>query len=139
MSDRSFVDTNVLIHAHDLDAGAKRQVAARLLADLWEQRNGVLSTQVLQEFYLNVTRKIAAPLPAATAREIIGAYGAWVSAPITLETILLATGIEERHRISFWDALIVAAATEAGATRILSEDFTHQRVIEGITTVNPFR
>ena len=77
MSDKSFVDSNVLIYAHDADAGVKREAAAALLRELWAQRSGVLSTQVLHEFYVNVTRKIAAPVARSSARAVVDAYAPW--------------------------------------------------------------
>ena len=77
MSGRAFVDTNVLVYAHDVDAGERHVVAARLVAELWETRGAVISTQVLQEFYVNATRKIPSPLPRAAAREVIKTYAVW--------------------------------------------------------------
>ncbi|NTW35437.1 MAG: PIN domain-containing protein [Syntrophobacteraceae bacterium] len=138
MKGRVFVDTNILIYAHDLDAGAKHEKAAASLEELWEEETGVLSTQVLQEFYVTVTRKIASPLSPLQARSIIENYLVW---PIMLnapETILLASSIEERYRLSFWDSLIVAAARDAGAEKILTEDLTHGQVLDGVLIQNPF-
>jgi len=80
MSNRCFVDTNILIYAHDREAGTKHEKAARFLEDLWDQQSGVLSIQVLQEFYVNVTRKIPKPLSRAQARNVIEAYAAWLLA-----------------------------------------------------------
>ncbi|MCP9455872.1 MAG: PIN domain-containing protein [Nitrospira sp.] len=139
MSVKLFFDTNILIHAYDLDAGEKREHARRALQDAWENENGILSTQVLQEFYVNVTRKIPQPIPPAKARGILGNYASWDVVRNGLKTILMASEIEERHRLSFWDSMIVAAAAEGGATRILTEDLGHGQVIEGIEVVNPFR
>jgi len=134
---KHFVDTNILIYAHDLDAGEKHLKAAEVVRTLWDSGTGVLSTQVLQEFYVNVTRKIPQPLPLSKARGLVGAYGAWdVSCP-TLETLLAASEIQERHQLSFWDAMIVAAAQEAGADTLLTEDLNHGQLIEGIHVVNP--
>ena len=137
-SDRVFVDTNVLIYAHDLDAGTKRTVASEVLEGLWKSRLGVLSTQVLQEFYVNVTRKIPRPLPPRSAREVVGRYAAWEVEPMGASGVLRASELEEKHRLSFWDALIVVAARAAGAARILSEDLNAGQRIEGVLVENPF-
>ena len=138
MSDKAFVDTNVLVYAHDLDAGERHAVAARLVAELWETRRAVISTQVLQEFYVNATRKMASPLPRATARQITRAYSAWQTELVGPPEILLASELEEQHRLSFWDALIVAAALKGGASTILTEDMSPGRSISGVRIENPF-
>ena len=138
MSDRAFVDTNVLVYAHDLDAGERHAVAARLVAELWETRRAVISTQVLQEFYVNATRKIASPLPRATARQIARAYAAWQTELVGPPEILLASELEEQHQLTFWDALIVAAALKGGAGTILTEDMSAGRSISGVRIDNPF-
>ncbi|HNS54953.1 MAG TPA: PIN domain-containing protein, partial [Syntrophales bacterium] len=138
MIERVFVDTNVLIYAHDLDAGLKHDRAVAILSDLWENENGIVSVQVLQEFYVNVTRKISAPLTPALARGVIRNYLAWQIAPNDPSTVLSASEIAERNHISFWDALIVASASNAGADRILSEDLNHGQMIEGVVIENPF-
>ncbi|HLG18678.1 MAG TPA: PIN domain-containing protein [Bdellovibrionota bacterium] len=138
MNDDTFVDTNVLIYAHDLDAGRKHEIAADLLEKLWTNRRGVLSTQVLQEFYVNVTRKISHPISKSTAREIVSGYTAWKVENVTSDHVLRASELEERHQLSFWDALIVSAALSAGAERVLSEDMSHQQGILGLRIENPF-
>src|SRR2546429_9590006 len=86
MSDVVFVDTNILIYAHDVDAGAKRSRAAEKLRQLWESGAGRLSVQVLQEFYVNVTQKLATPVARSTAREVVSSYGAWIREPTTAGT-----------------------------------------------------
>lgn len=137
MSDKTFVDTNILIYAHDVDAKAKHDVAKGVLRELWSQRTGVLSMQVLQEFYVNVTRKIASPLPKDVARAVVNSYSIWCIDATPAE-IAAAFRIEDESRIGFWDALIVASALKCGATRILSEDLNAQQTISGVQIQNPF-
>jgi len=137
MNDKTFVDTNVLIYAHDLDAKRKHEVAKGVLRELWSQRAGVLSMQVLQEFYVNVTRKMASPLPKDAARLLVNSYAIWCM-EITPAEISAAFRIEDESRIGFWDALIVASAAKCGAMRILSEDLNADHRIAGIRVENPF-
>ena len=137
MSGKTFIDTNVLIYAHDIDAGAKNQIAKSVLRDLWSERTGVLSVQVLQEFYVNVTRKIAKPLSKDLARLVVSSYAIWCTETTSTE-IASAFRIEDEARIGFWDALIVSSASKNGATRILSEDLNAGQRIAGILIENPF-
>lgn len=138
MTDKAFVDTNVLVYAHDLDAGERHHVAARVVAELWETRRAVISTQVLQEFYVNVTRKIPSPLARASARQIVKAYAAWQTELVGAPEVLLASELEEQHQLSFWDALIVAGALKGGASTIITEDMSSGRNIAGVRIENPF-
>jgi predicted nucleic acid-binding protein len=137
MSGKTFIDTNVLIYAHDADAGAKHQIAKEVLRELWTERTGVLSVQVLQEFYVNVTRKISTPVSKELARLVVSSYAIWCTETTPTE-IALAFRIEDESRIGFWDALIVSAASKSGATRILSEDLNAGQRIAGIVIENPF-
>ncbi len=137
MNPKTFVDSNVLIYAHDLDEPHKRTIALRIFEDLWLSKTGILSMQVLQEFYNIATRKIRSPLPKPVAREAIERLAVWCIETTPLE-IASAFRIEDSARISFWDALIVAAALKGGATEILSEDMNHGQTIAGIRIVNPF-
>lgn len=137
MSDKTFIDTNVLIYAHDVDARAKHHVARALLAELWSERTGVVSLQVLQEFYVKVTRKIAHPLLKESARLVVSTYTIWC-VETTPSEISTAFRIEDEARIGFWDALIIASALKGGATRILSEDLNAGQTIAGIRIENPF-
>jgi predicted nucleic acid-binding protein len=137
MNGRTFVDTNVLIYAHDIDAGSKHEIAKRVIGNLWSDRAGVLSTQVLQEFYVNVTRKIASPLPKLPARAVVSSYASWCI-ETTLADISAAFQIEDESHIGFWDALIIAAAAKAGATRLLSEDLNAGQNVMGVVIENPF-
>jgi predicted nucleic acid-binding protein len=137
MTAKTFVDTNVLIYAHDIEAGTKHETASAVLRELWGQRAGVLSPQVLQEFYVNVTKKIAKPLPKPSARAVVDCYTVWCT-DTTAADISAAFRIEEEAGIGFWDALIVAAARKARADRILSEDLNSGQIIAGVRIENPF-
>ncbi|HAR50044.1 twitching motility protein PilT [Smithella sp. SCADC] len=137
MKDRIFVDTNILVYAHDLSAGDRHTRAFAVIESLWEEQTGVISTQVLQEFYVTVTRKIKNPLKPAEAREIIRNYLAWPVQNNDPETTIRASEIEETNFISFWDALIVVAALRLQAKKIISEDLNNGQIIEGILIENP--
>ena len=138
MADKVFVDTNILVYAHDLDAGAKYEQAAALVSDLWESRNGFLSTQVLQEFYVTLTRKVSSPLSKLEARKLLQKYSNWNVVLNDPSMISQASEIEESYNISFWDALIVSAAYSQNVPTILTEDLNHGQIIEGILIKNPF-
>jgi predicted nucleic acid-binding protein len=136
--DKAFVDTNVLIYAHDVDAGRKHDVAKAVLLALWAERAGVLSTQVLQEFYVNATRKLKRPLAKQEARSVVETYAAWCVEGITPADVSMAFQLEDRARVGFWDALILAVAVRSGARRLLSEDLNAGQKIAGLTIHNPF-
>jgi predicted nucleic acid-binding protein len=135
---KAFVDTNILLYAHDATETVKQPIARAAISDLWRQRSGSLSTQVLQEFYVTATRRLPRPLTRSEAREVVDLYSAWPVVRIDPVVILAATRIEEEHQLSFWDALIVEAARLAGADRLLTEDLHDGQVIEGVRIENPF-
>jgi predicted nucleic acid-binding protein len=134
-----FVDTNVLVYAHDASEPAKQLVAREALGELWATGAGRLSTQVLQEFYVVATGKSSLAVRPADAREIVRLYSAWPVVTVDPVLILTASELHERASISFWDALIVAAAQRAGADEILTEDLSDGEIIDGVRIVNPFR
>jgi predicted nucleic acid-binding protein len=134
----TFVDTNVLAYAHDTSQGEKRRIALTLLEDLWRDRAGRISTQVLQEFYVVATRKFDPPMPRRMAREVVALYAAWPVVEVDVPMILAAAELEERHTLSFWDALIVEAAARSGATRLVTEDLQAGRRLTGVRIENPF-
>ena len=142
MSTRSsevvFVDTNVLVYAHDATETVRQPVAQSLISDLWRTRSGALSTQVLQEFYVVATRKFDPPMPRRQARDLVDAYSHWQLVEIDVALIVAASQLEERHTLSFWDALIVEAARRAGATRLVTEDLQSGRRLAGMLIDNPF-
>jgi predicted nucleic acid-binding protein len=137
MNGKTFVDTNVLIYAHDIDAGPKHEIAKSVVRELWTERAGLLSTQVLQEFYVNVTRKIASPLPKDLARAVISSYASWCL-EITVVEISTAFRIEDESHLGFWDALVIATAAKGGAARLISEDLNPGQTVLGIRIENPF-
>ena len=139
MTGKVFVDSNVLIYAHDRDAGDRQKRAAEWMTKLWKNRAGCLSTQVMQEFYVNVTQKIEKPLSRAAAREVLRNYTPWVHNPLTPATVLRASEISETWKLSFWDSMIIAAAEQDGAGELLTEDLNHGQVIAGVKIVDPFR
>jgi predicted nucleic acid-binding protein len=137
MSDKHFVDTNILVYGYDRSAGAKHDRARALLEHLWTTRSGVLSTQVLQEFCINVRRKSAKPLSVAETRETIADYLTWEVVVNTPAAVIEAVDLEERYGISFRDALIIHAAQTAGATILYSEDLSNGQMYGTVRVVNP--
>jgi predicted nucleic acid-binding protein len=136
--DKIFVDTSVLVHAHDLDSGLKRAIAEHVLKQLWQDETGLLSTQVLQEFYAALTTGIASPVPRRAARDLIHAYSVWPVATLDAADVQAASDVEERYRLSFRDAMIVVAAQKSGATLLLSDTLRPYRPITGLALQNPF-
>ena len=134
-----FVDTNILIYAYDISAGEKHLTALQQVTDLWKSETGLISTQVLQEFYVNVTRKIVKPLNISVARSIIEDMSRWEVVTVEPDTILAAIDLQREHLLSFWDAMIVAAAIVGGAETLLTEDLNHGQDISGVTIRNPFK
>jgi predicted nucleic acid-binding protein len=134
----TFVDTNVLVYAYDADAGAKHAKAQSQLEALWRQESGLVSSQVLQEFYVTVTRKLSRPMRRQAAREVAATYGAWPVHRPDVDDLLAASELEERHKLSFWDALIVVSARRAGAASLLTEDLPQGRRFDDVVVVNPF-
>ncbi|MGH2484270.1 MAG: PIN domain-containing protein [Candidatus Limnocylindria bacterium] len=137
--DLTFVDTNVLVYAHDTSETRRQPIARALLDDLWTSRTGLLSTQILQEFYVVATRKFHPPMSRRAAREVVALYGTWPIVQIDVTLVLTASEVEERHKLSFWDALVVEAARVAGAARLVTEDLQDGRSISGVRIVDPFR
>jgi predicted nucleic acid-binding protein len=135
---KSFVDTNVIVYAYDLTAGEKHSRAKKAVLDLWRSGRGLISTQILQELHVTLTRKIPHPLKIAPAKEIIEDMLTWDVVVNDGESILQAISLESQEKLSFWDALVVAAAARGGAGILLSEDLPAGRTIAGVRIVNPF-
>jgi len=137
MPDKYFVDTNILVYAHDTSAGLKHERARRLLEELWNSGQGVLSTQVLQELCINLRRKVRHPLNNDEIRLLIRDYSTWEVAINAPDSVLEALEIETRYQISFWDALIVQAAESSGCSILYSEDLANGQRYGALTVVNP--
>jgi predicted nucleic acid-binding protein len=134
-----FLDSNILVYAQDKSAGKKREIAVNLVLRLLEEGNGLLSVQVLMEFFVNVTRKIPKPIPTDEAAEIIHDFATWKTFSPGPHDVLEAIRIAKENRINFWDAAIVRASAAQEAKVIWSEDLNHGQVYEGVTVKNPFR
>jgi predicted nucleic acid-binding protein len=133
-----FVDTNVLLYAYDTAAGQRHDDAAHLVDRLWSERSGAISVQVLQEFFVNSTRKVAAPLTPEAAVDRIRSLSWWrVHSPLA-DDVVAAASLSNRHQLSFWDAMIVRSAAELHCETIWSEDLNDGQVIEGVRVRNPF-
>jgi len=139
MSDRYFVDTNVLMYAHDSAAGEKHQRAKALVEELWETRAGAVSTQVLQELAVNLRRKAKKFLDAKATRDVVSDYLTWQIVVNGGDSILEALDLEAKYQISFWDALIVQAAHVSGAEVLYSEDLSDGQAYGAVRVINPFR
>lgn len=134
-----FVDTNVLVYARDATDTAKHARASEWVADLWEGGEGRLSMQVLQEYYVTMTRKLRPGLPPEEARADVLDLAAWAPVVTDVQMVASAWTIEERFGLSFWDALIVAAAQVARCDVLLTEDMQHGMDLDGVRVTDPFR
>jgi len=138
MSARVFVDTNVLVYAHDTSTGVKHEKARALVERLWQERTGAISTQILQEFYVSLRRKAGRPLAPEEARAVVSDYLRWEVVVNNGESILDAIALEQRYRISFWDALVIQSSRACGAETLYSEDLGDGQVYDSVRVVNPF-
>ena len=133
-----FVDTNVLVYAHDSSAGEKNEQAKELLAEVWQNRTGCVSVQVLQEFYVNVTQKVARPMAPELAAQIVSDLSAWHVHQPGVDDVLSAIRLQGRYQISFWDAMILASAMALGCETVWSEDLNSGQRYDTVTVTNPF-
>lgn len=133
-----FIDTNVLLYGVDDADPAKRDRAREWIAACWQRRCGRLSTQVLNEYYVNVKKKFSKAIAQGDARAEIRRYQHWRPWVIDHPTIETAWAVESRFGLHYWDALMIAAAQQQGCTLLLSEDLQHEQQIDGVRIVNPF-
>lgn len=139
MSAKYFVDTNILIYAHDISAGFKHRIARNVVRELWLDRAGVLSTQVLQELTVNLAVKYRGRIDLKDIRAIVADLTHWDLFANDGQSCLDALDIMDRYDISFWDALIINAAVRTGASFVYTEDLSHGQYYDGVQVINPFR
>jgi predicted nucleic acid-binding protein len=132
-----FVDTNILIYSYDTEGGDKFEAANHLLKSLWKQKNGCISMQVLQEFYVNITRKTRKPLSTEAARLAVIDFSQWKVHRPEVDDVLAAIDIEQRFQISFWDALVIRSAQRLGCKTLWSEDLSAGQDYDGVVVKNP--
>jgi predicted nucleic acid-binding protein len=134
-----FVDSNILVYAYEVGNNKKHEQAVALLESLWESKLGCLSIQVLQEFYVNVTRKTDSPLSPEQAAQVIQDFSVWSVHRPGVKDVLAAIELHIRFQVSFWDALILRSAQQLGCSLLWSEDFSDGQDYGGVTTRNPFK
>ena len=136
---RVFVDANILLYSEDSADPSKQITALAWLEVLWQRRIGCLSTQVLNEFYVNAVRKIRPPMPAGDARAEVRRYAQWQPWTIDQATVESAWAVESRYGLHYWDCLVVAAAQHLGCRYLLSEDMGHEQYYYAEQVINPFK
>lgn len=133
-----FVDTNVLVYAYDPTSGDRHTAASALLERLWQDRSGAVSVQVLQEFFVTVTRKVEHPLPPSRARDRLRSLSRWpVHSPLAGD-VIAASELAERHDVSFWDAMVIRSASQLGCDVIWTEDLNAGQRFGSAVVQNPF-
>jgi len=137
MSDKVFLDTNILVYAHEPGTGIKHERARALIEKLWNTGGGVLSTQVLQELCVSLRRKTAKPWTVEETRNLILDYMDWQIVVNTPDSVIEALEIKSRYHISFRDALIIHAAESSGAAMLYSEDLSDGQIYGSVRVVNP--
>ncbi|HLU82713.1 MAG TPA: PIN domain-containing protein [Trueperaceae bacterium] len=133
-----FVDSNILLYSVDHTDADKQERSGTLLAGLWHDGRGCLSIQVLQEFYVNATRKLSRPLDVSTARQLIEDYSLWVVHAPSSASVLAAIETQQQHQVSFWDAMILTSAMSLGAGIVWSEDLNAGQRFGALQVLSPF-
>ncbi len=134
-----FVDSNILVYAYDLTQGEKHNQAKKLLLSLWDSGMGCVSIQVMQEFYVSVTRNADSPITSEQAAQVIQDFSDWTVHRPIIRDVLSAIELHRRLRISFWDAMILQSARQSGCGILWSEDLSHEQDYGGVKVINPFK
>ena len=137
--DKTFVDTNIIIYAYNVTAGNKHKIAGKILADLWNSGLRVISTRVLQEFFVTAVQKIPNPITPKQAKDIVRDFLKRHAVVNNGDSITEAIDICMNFSLSFWDSMIIESAVEANAAVLLSENLRHGHVVKGVPIINPFR
>lgn len=138
MTEKFFVDTNVLVYLYDATSSAKQVIATEWVERLWRDHSGRTSVQVLNELYVTLLRKMTRKMPAEQAWEIVEALTEWNPQPVDKDMLLRAHEVERRYRISWWDSLIVAAAQLQDCDVLLTEDLQPGMTFDRVIVQNPF-
>ena len=133
-----FVDTNLLLYSFDPTVVLKHTVSVAILKSIWERNTGCISIQVLQEFYVNSTRKLSPPMSLSNAKKIVERYSTWQVHVPTAQDIVKAIDLQQRSQASFWDAMIIQSASSLRCTTLWSEDLNHGQKYLGVEVKNPF-
>jgi predicted nucleic acid-binding protein len=133
-----FVDFNILVYAFDASAGSRHIAAERLVERIWQKETGCLSLQVLQEFFVTVTRKTPQPLSIDEAAQRVREFAAWRVFTPAVDDVLNAIALQREARLSFWDAMVVNAASELGCDVLWTEDLNDGQILRGVRVRNPF-
>jgi predicted nucleic acid-binding protein len=139
MSAKVFLDTNVIVYAYDQSEPVKQRAAQAILTEALRTGSATVSSQVLSEFFVTATRKIRPPLTPVDALGVVRAVGSLQVVTSDLALVESAIDIHQRHTISYWDAMIIAAAVRGGCTEVYSEDLNHAQDYDGVVVQNPFR
>ncbi len=138
MNDRHFIDTNILVYANDSSDKDKQRIAKKIILDGVRKESIAVSTQVLSEFYVTVTRKIKVTLSPEIAKKEIQLLSTIEIIEIDFDLVIQAIDLSEKYKLSYWDSLIIAAAAKSKSTTLFSEDLHHNQVIETVRVINPF-
>jgi len=133
-----FVDAHILVYAHDRNAREKRERAISLVTTLWEKRQGVISLQILSEFFVTVTQKIQPSTSLDSVKAVMQHLSCWYVVEPNRQSIVSAMEILERHSLSYWDAMVLQSAKQANVQILWTENLSHGQTIEGIQIQNPF-
>lgn len=139
MNDRAFLDTNILVYCFDSSVPDKKRIALDLVLELWEWGKGVLSLQVLKEFFVTVTQKTVFKMGYEDARRAVEDFLCWEIIYEDRDALKMAIRVSRDYRISFWDANIITCASLGGCSICYSEDLNDGQIIEGVKIINPFR